>query len=753
MKKLLFTTLVLCVSIFLGINLAYANENASLAMVKIETYALNENFQLEYQGSGSGAIIDSQGIIMTNYHVISANDKLEEHAYLICLSTEQNTKPECRHSADLIAFDEDLDIALLQINNIEDYSDNSSYPALEYYLEDSTSNGQSISVLGYPAIGGGTLSITQGTISGKEDKYSRNWLKTDAVVSYGSSGGVAVDENGKIIGLTSMAYSDTIASLGYIINIDSLINFIVDNKDKSAQTNPLNKRAEKMSIVKIEAKDTDQVYDDHNLFQFIKPSDWGIEITSEGSAGVSHEEDENSGSIIIGYDELPVLANIDIYLNVLKQEMDILGVIMSVVRNEEIELAGLPGRKIRLSFLGESLDLYVLFYQNYAFSVIYDYGLDNQDEEKVNQVLDSLSFNLGDISFLAQREFLKSEPFISFFVNDNWGLLELNNDEGFLTTFSNLDSSTIIDFYLLEIENNKKDYSANEYLNYLKETKQADNLMASMFSVSVSLNEQDLNYYLSPQISDALVLEYVYKNQEDQIVYYTKEYYKKLNDDYYFKILVTNYNDTLEDYQTSLEQAEEVLQGINLGIEEVEKEEEQQEEEPIVQTQVSQISNQAMYDNLKGKILLQVEASGEAYYLHPEKLEMFFLGRPEDAFLVMRQQGIGISDENLLKIPVADTDALELNFENLDSDGDGYGDYQEMINGYNPYGSDKLIYDSSFSGKSAGKIFLQVEKNGEAWYVNPGDNKRYFLGRPADAFAVMRSLGLGISNENLNNLR
>ena len=39
--------------------------------------------------------------------------------------------------------------------------------------------------------------------------------------------------------------------------------------------------------------------------------------------------------------------------------------------------------------------------------------------------------------------------------------------------------------------------------------------------------------------------------------------------------------------------------------------------------------------------------------------------------------------------------------------------------------------------KLKGKILLQVEKNGEAWYVSPKNEKRYFLGRPADAFSLM----------------
>jgi len=50
--------------------------------------------------------------------------------------------------------------------------------------------------------------------------------------------------------------------------------------------------------------------------------------------------------------------------------------------------------------------------------------------------------------------------------------------------------------------------------------------------------------------------------------------------------------------------------------------------------------------------------------------------------------------------------------------------------------------------KNSGKILLQVESRGEAWYVNPKDLKKYSLGKPADAFAIIKKLGIGISNVN-----
>lgn len=112
---------------------------------------------------------------------------------------------------------------------------------------------------------------------------------------------------------------------------------------------------------------------------------------------------------------------------------------------------------------------------------------------------------------------------------------------------------------------------------------------------------------------------------------------------------------------------------------------------------------------LSGRILLQAESKGEAWYVEPQTGLRYFLGRPSDAFAVMRRLGLGVSNANLLKIGT----------------------------------------DPKFSQKMSGRILLQVESKGEAWYVNPTDLKRFYLGRPADAFSLMRSLGLGISNANL----
>lgn len=110
---------------------------------------------------------------------------------------------------------------------------------------------------------------------------------------------------------------------------------------------------------------------------------------------------------------------------------------------------------------------------------------------------------------------------------------------------------------------------------------------------------------------------------------------------------------------------------------------------------------------LSGKILLQVEDKGQAWYVDPVTKQRAFLGRPNDAFKIMRELSLGISEDNYWK------------------------------------------YKGVAPKNLSGRILLRVEANGEAYYVNPSDLKMHYLGRPADAFSVMRTLGQGISNANL----
>lgn len=121
-------------------------------------------------------------------------------------------------------------------------------------------------------------------------------------------------------------------------------------------------------------------------------------------------------------------------------------------------------------------------------------------------------------------------------------------------------------------------------------------------------------------------------------------------------------------------------------------------------------------ENLAGRILLQVESRGEAWYVNPATQTRHLLGKPEDAWTIMREQALGITNANLVKIPTQ---------------------------------NQAFTGDLELRNRVSGKILLAVESKGEAWYVDPVSLKRVYLGRPSDALEVMRMYGLGITNVNL----
>jgi len=114
---------------------------------------------------------------------------------------------------------------------------------------------------------------------------------------------------------------------------------------------------------------------------------------------------------------------------------------------------------------------------------------------------------------------------------------------------------------------------------------------------------------------------------------------------------------------------------------------------------------------LKGRILLQVESKGEAWYVNPKDSKRYYMANGSEAYNIMRTLGVGIVNKDLNKIKA----------------------------------------DKIFAKKNSGKIFLQVESRGEAYYVDINGNANYLKDGNA-AYQIMRNLGLGIKTVDLSKI-
>lgn len=171
--------------------------------------------------NGSGTLISPNGLILTNCHVadpiaMGFPQELKPDALVIDLITTEDKPPVSTYLAKVMAEDPTLDLATIQIvANLDGSSVNQSslnLPSVPVGDSDKVIFGDPLFVFGYPGIGGDTITYVTGDVSGfdSEDPLGdRAWIKTDATIAGGDSGGLAANSSGQIIGIPSQVGTGT----------------------------------------------------------------------------------------------------------------------------------------------------------------------------------------------------------------------------------------------------------------------------------------------------------------------------------------------------------------------------------------------------------------------------------------------------------------------------------------------------------------------------------------------------------------
>ncbi len=175
--------------------------------------------QVYYLPWGSGTIISSDGLILTNCHVADpvryglGQDEVPDYDALgIGLTVKSDRPPQLSYLAEVLQADPNLDLAVIRITQKMDQTpiapEDLNLPFVEVGDSDQVEVGDDLNVFGYPGIGGDTVTFTRGVISGftlDAGIDGRAWIKTDASISGGNSGGTGVDEAGSLIGVPTRA--------------------------------------------------------------------------------------------------------------------------------------------------------------------------------------------------------------------------------------------------------------------------------------------------------------------------------------------------------------------------------------------------------------------------------------------------------------------------------------------------------------------------------------------------------------------
>lgn len=299
MKKLaalLIISSLFVTSVFSGVASAatiYIPTSSSsqyLPTVKILSYSSKNEF-LTPEGWGSGTLIDDRGTILTNKHVVmSAFDQTQfNDAFQICLTKSNNTEnPICEFTASLIATDPDRDLALLRIDPKDARGNTVNFNfSLPYENSGSPEVSDKITVIGFPDTGGKTITYTSGLVSGFLTEAGVKYIKTDADISFGNSGGSAVDADGNLIGIPTFINASVGGSsevLGYLFPVKEAVTWIKSHISDSLTVNEVAGAELKKAIkANIEANDSGKYKNDYPPYEISLTDGWKFGNSLEGA--------------------------------------------------------------------------------------------------------------------------------------------------------------------------------------------------------------------------------------------------------------------------------------------------------------------------------------------------------------------------------------------------------------------------------------------------------------------------------------
>ncbi|MBT6902194.1 MAG: DegQ family serine endoprotease [Nitrospina sp.] len=190
-----------------------------------------QNQQKPKQGMGSGFVIDKEGHILTNYHVVEGADEI-----VVVLDDHGNEK---EYTATLVGSDPKTDIALIKINR--ESGDTQDFPFLKLGSSENLEVGEWVVAIGNPF--GLSHTVTVGVVSalgrsigaGPYDEF----IQTDASINPGNSGGPLINIEGDVIGInTAIIYGNTGGNvgIGFAIPINIAKGILKDLKERGAVT-------------------------------------------------------------------------------------------------------------------------------------------------------------------------------------------------------------------------------------------------------------------------------------------------------------------------------------------------------------------------------------------------------------------------------------------------------------------------------------------------------------------------------------
>ena len=171
-------------------------------------------------GAGTGMILNSNGTILTNHHVIEGATSIEVEV----VSTGET------YEADVVGYDDSADVAVLQLQDASDLTPVDLDRGAEVAV------GDEIVAVGNANGDGGAASAAAGVVTDLDQRITAQsasgpeeltgLIQVDADVVSGDSGGALLDEDGEVIGMTTAASQGQADVVGYAVPIDDAVTIV-----------------------------------------------------------------------------------------------------------------------------------------------------------------------------------------------------------------------------------------------------------------------------------------------------------------------------------------------------------------------------------------------------------------------------------------------------------------------------------------------------------------------------------------------
>jgi serine protease Do len=176
-------------------------------------------FEMPHQGSGSGFIIDRQGFILTNFHVIEDADRIT-----VTLADGRAMRGE------IVGTDPAIDVALIKVGG-----GGGQLPEAPLGNSDELRVGEWVCAIGNPL--GYVHSVTVGVVSfiGRKlfDASLDDYIQTDAAINFGNSGGPLINARGEVIGINA-AISARATNIGFAVPINQAVAILPQLKARGS---------------------------------------------------------------------------------------------------------------------------------------------------------------------------------------------------------------------------------------------------------------------------------------------------------------------------------------------------------------------------------------------------------------------------------------------------------------------------------------------------------------------------------------